>query len=568
MLVLETYADNVYVESPPSELPRQLDANFRRAKIPASKSDCQRQIFLRPRDTVVFDNEACAILVSVGISPDSSDNRPVAAADDIQVKSSAQQSTDAGGGAHPDAVMKDDETEDEDDLDAPMANTPDGVDPNTPATSRSTDGPAVKETPSKRPGSHESNHMFSTAPDNLDPNQDANDANNTPSDRTRIAKRKATAQQPDGDDSQHVFQHKAKKQATYGKKSNQATPVKASPKQSGKKETSPRPSPKRADPSDDKPYRLAEIKRTMAEESEHLDKTVFEPARKRDRECRHEEAQAAKADLEKTSSAGRLKGVKRKSDVNESEQGGGKASRATRREKELCANHHHSLTPPSSGPPLPNNTPNKILLSKSKFADDSKAKGWLKKHGVTVTEDVPGKRTNFICVIGVGVLTATAKVVRSLALGKRIVTDQWLEESMSQDQLLGPNEYIHDDLVDTADVNRSKLFAGKTVYFTPALKNHYGSEFAEVERLLGEAGASKVESGPVKKASGMPASSTIFLGLEGLDQDAEKLVKEDKKEVFIRGFVPQSIIRGKLLDDYEAYRWKFTTAAAKKGKKK
>lgn len=155
MLVLETYADNVYVESPPSELPRQLDANFRRAKIPASKSDCQRQIFLRPRDTVVFDNEACAILVSVGISPDSSDNRPVAAADDIQVKSSAQQSTDAGGGAHPDAVMKDDETEDEDDLDAPMANTPDGVDPNTPATSRSTDGPAVKETPSKRPGSHE-----------------------------------------------------------------------------------------------------------------------------------------------------------------------------------------------------------------------------------------------------------------------------------------------------------------------------------------------------------------------------------------------------------------------------
>jgi hypothetical protein len=165
MLMLEPYVNNVYVESPPSDdLPR-----FDRVKIPSCKatSKLRRNIYLRPGDTVHFQDHQCALLISAGKVDYSSitsfaESDKVTTAPEIQVKSSAHQLT-TGPGA---SIMEDEETEDEDDLDDSI-NTPLGAEDSTPATSRPTDNlAAVKETPT-RPVSRESNHVFSTAPDKL-----------------------------------------------------------------------------------------------------------------------------------------------------------------------------------------------------------------------------------------------------------------------------------------------------------------------------------------------------------------------------------------------------------------
>jgi hypothetical protein len=125
MLMLEPYVNNVYVESPPSDdLPR-----FDRVKIPSCKatSKLRRNIYLRPGDTVHFQDHQCALLISAGKVDYSSitsfaESDKVTTAPEIQVKSSAHQLT-TGPGA---SIMEDEETEDEDDLDDSI-NTPLGA---------------------------------------------------------------------------------------------------------------------------------------------------------------------------------------------------------------------------------------------------------------------------------------------------------------------------------------------------------------------------------------------------------------------------------------------------------
>jgi hypothetical protein len=179
-----------------------------------------------------------------------------------------------------------------------------------------------------------------------------------------------------------------------------------------------------------------------------------------------------------------------------------------------------SAAPPSPGTPMTGKPPTKVLLSNSKYAKDAKAKSWLTKHGAAITDDVPGKRANFICVVGTGELATTAKVLRSLALGKKVVTDQWIEHSMKDDRFLDLDPYIHEDLPENADINRGELFKGKTLFITDAQMKAYGGGADDIKALATAAGAWKVESGSVKKGSSMSAANTIFLGGDGNDQDA------------------------------------------------
>jgi hypothetical protein len=612
--MLETYA-KVYVESPPSnDLPSGFDPT---AVIPSSKTSpkTKRHIYLRHGDTLRFEDCSCALRVSVGVANPSAntsfaDGDKAAASADIQVKSSARQSANPGLGA---VVLEDEETEDEDDLDGPIS-TPLGAEDSTPATSRPTDNPAVKDTPS-RPDSHESNRIFSTAQDRFRSPENNNGADgSTPAARAGAARGKKVKVNPSEDaDSQFVFPNQ-KGQTTYGgtpkparqaKNVVQESPSKSDlPSEPNETTIAPRPrrpsnhvkldgntatsmsSPNRkrsfsgreeeedvAQPASTAPVtKKARGRGRPPKEPEAMKPVPTKSGKKRGRPSKGSKAEDDHDEaVEPPSSTGKLKRPSRKSEVNtESEEEDEKDEVAAPRSKKNASpdlDPRATSTPQSSTPHSSGKAPTKVLLSNSKYAEDSKAKNWLKKHGAPVDEKIPGKRSNFVCVVAVGELLATPKVLRSVALGKRVVTDQWVKLSMGQNQLLDLDEYVHDDLAPTMDVDRSNLLHGKALFITSALEKRYGDGFAHIKELATTLGAHRVEVGPAKKTNGMSDTATIFLGLDGDDPDAKTLAEEDGRTVYQKNLLTQSILQGELLLDHDEFKWSSKPVKGKKGKK-
>lgn len=643
--MIEPYANNVSIESPPS--PHVPEGVFSRTAIPSCLADppMQRQIFLRPEDTVIFEDEQCFIKVSVVKSEPTSatgisqGNRS-AAATDIQVKSSAQQSLTIRDGAEPEPLVDDEDTEDGDVLDQ-TAFAPDPNRDATPATSRPTEGLAVKDTPS-RPAGRDSGPMYSTAPNNrLSEGPNIKNSNgvdaSTPSARAGAEKAKrAQVKISDDGDSQFVFPN-AKGQKTYGgtprqKRVGSKREILESPtKEDGSSEDmnddsvvdgaasqSPRPSTiHRAGESQSSPNRKRSIDESV-KDAGNISSTAPPTKRKRGRPSNASkklEAVQKKNQLVSTqtptltkSGKQRVRRTKTYTDddtvaLAEPPSSSGKlkmphGKRDSRAEKRLEADDDDddddddeegdtgivvlsrtsnvspdldprpNSTPQSSGAPMGGKTPARVLLSGLKPPDVNKATNWLKKQRISVEDVVPGKRSNFVCVVSSGELPTTAKVVRSLARGKKVVTDQWIKDSISQGELVDLDPYVHDDLADTVDVNRSKLFEGKSLFITHALMVKYGHGFADIKELATDVGALRVETGATKKATGMSAFSTIILGADGDDPGALKLTQEDGRIVYQKDLLTQSIIRGALLCDDDEFHWKpSTTGTGKKGKK-
>jgi hypothetical protein len=605
--MLETYA-KVVVESPPSD---DLPPGFDCTHIPSSSTvpKHQRSIYLRHGDTVHFEDCSCAVRVSVALASHSvntsfADDDKLVALTDIQVKSSARQPVTTGRGAAP--LGDDDENEDEDDLDGTI-NTPLGAGNSTPATSRPTDALAIKDTPS-RPASRESNPVFSTAQeigkhDSVD--------SSTPAARAGASRgKKVKATPSENADSQFVFPT-AKGQTTYGgtprskrqakddileshSKSdlpseplNEAT-ITSRPRHSPDDEDRPitvsSPNRKRrisgSDEEDDgalpastaPPTKKARGRGRPPKTPEALKPVPTKSGKKRGRPSKGSKAEDDQDEVvEPPSSTGKLKRPGRKSEAkrqseerDEDEEPAG-PQRRTIASPDLDPGA--SSTPQSSTPHLSGKAPTKVLLSKSKYAEDSKAKNWLKKRGATIDEKIPGKRSNFVCVVPVGELVATPKVLRSVALGKRVVTDQWLKDSMEQNQLLDLDGYVHDDLGPTMDVDRNKLLEGKALFVTSALEKVYGDGFTHIKELAAALGAHRVEVGPAKKASGMPDAATIFLGLDSDDPDAHTLAQEDGRAMYQKNLLTQSILRGELLLDNDEFKCNSKPGKGKKGKK-
>jgi hypothetical protein len=612
-LMLEPYANNVFVEMPPSnDLPR-----FDRINVPSCKAvpKLRRHIYLRPGDTVHFEDHQCAILISAGKVDHSNitsfaESDKITTSPEIQVKSSAHQPT-TGPGA---ATMEDKDTEDEDDLDG-LINTPLNVEDTTPATSRLTDTlAAVKETPT-RPARRESNHVFSTAPDKIASPNFNGDSNrldgSIPAARAGAGRRKkATANQSEDVDSQFVFQT-SKGLTTYGNtpkaKAQARREVQESPSKSEatiEVAPAPRRSSNRMKVDENTAVTMSSPKRKRSladtdEEEDMAPPASTLPATKRARGRPAKESKVVKTPQTKSgkprgrpsnvsnakeedeateppSSSGKLKRVGRKSaakpETDEEDDKEEVSTNAPRRKANLSPDLdlRASSTPLSSATPQSGKAPTKTLLSNSSFAEDKNAAIWLQKHGAPIEDKkIPGKRSNFVCVVGTGELPTTAKVVRSVALGKKVVTDEWLKHSMAQDKLLDLDGYIHDDLVGTMTINRTKLFEGKALFITSALEKTYGQKFADVKELATAVGSHRVDSGTAKKATGLGLSdsATIFLAVDGDDPDAQKLVQEGGRTVYQKDLLTQSILRGELLTDSDEFKWNPKAIKGKKGKK-
>lgn len=214
-----------------------------------------------------------------------------------------------------------------------------------------------------------------------------------------------------------------------------------------------------------------------------------------------------------------------------------------------------SKSPPSSASSsiLNGKAPN-VLLSNDSTLRKGATATFLKKQGATIIDDVKTRRAKFVCVLKGGRLT-TAKVLRSLALGKLVVTEDWITESKKADHLLEPNDFIHEDLKPTVDVDRSTIFNGINLFFTKTLAKAYGSGWKDIQELAKEAGASHVQEGDSGTLGKLTDGrvEVICFGKEYGDADVPRMKKQQKVKVYHKNLLTQSIIKGKLDLDGEEY---------------
>ena len=204
----------------------------------------------------------------------------------------------------------------------------------------------------------------------------------------------------------------------------------------------------------------------------------------------------------------------------------------------------------------------KVLLSKDSPLRKSTGK-WLKAQGAQVIDDVQSRRSNFVCVPNSGKLK-TAKVLRSLALGKLVVTEDWVTDSKKAGELLDPQGYVPEDLKQTINVDRRNIFTGMNLFFTNALVDKvYTDGWEEVQALAKDAGASHVDKGSWTtgvKSSGR--NGVVYFGKDTDDADAIRLMKDHGCTVYRKELLTDSILTGEL--DLDEDEFKLVVGSTKK----
>ncbi|EKG20361.1 BRCT domain-containing protein [Macrophomina phaseolina MS6] len=177
----------------------------------------------------------------------------------------------------------------------------------------------------------------------------------------------------------------------------------------------------------------------------------------------------------------------------------------------------------------------RVACSNTDMAERSGFPSFLRKAEVHIAEKVTEKGCDIVCIgISHGTYVKSAKLLLGLALGKQIVSEQWLLESRKAGKLLATSDFppmrapeewrwghTKEDVNEVLSLDRSKLFKGKVLFITPALKKEYGSGYSELERIAKAAGG-KVMS----KSAGeyKNRGDTVILALEKNDPDSITLM--------------------------------------------
>lgn len=225
----------------------------------------------------------------------------------------------------------------------------------------------------------------------------------------------------------------------------------------------------------------------------------------------------------------------------------------------------------------PNDTPGstamsgrapKLLFSHSKVNNNKGVMAWLRQQGATEIEEIPTKRSHFICVVQSGTLATTAKILRTLAMGKAVVTDDWVTDSKAEGQLLEPDDYMHEDLEASIKADRGRLFKGHILFFTKKLVQSYGqSGWQSIQALCHEAGANLVDHGVA--GSGRTTAllgKTIFFGNDADDTDVKTLALEHDFTVYHKDLLTQSVLRGELDLESDEFVIQPSTSVVKRGR--
>lgn len=205
-----------------------------------------------------------------------------------------------------------------------------------------------------------------------------------------------------------------------------------------------------------------------------------------------------------------------------------------------------------------------ILYSSTDITDRSALMKFMKTHS-TQTANIA--EADYLCV-GSGPLKTTLKLLSCLIARKTIVTDKWVVASSKAGTLLGPEPFVPSELADTLLVDRTSLFAGKTIVFTPAARAGYGKTgLKDIETIIEEAGGTSMafkdyckpefqnpddSAAPAAAATDSQSSSWLVIG-EGDDASARKVLSR-AVPVYRRDIVSASVLHGRLMVDDDAMR--------------
>ena len=215
----------------------------------------------------------------------------------------------------------------------------------------------------------------------------------------------------------------------------------------------------------------------------------------------------------------------------------------------------------------------RIVFASSSTAGDSKPfMKFLSSKGVKKVKSV-----HDCTVLCVGKeLKKTSKVILAVLLGKDIVTDSWVTESVKGNDLLSIVPYLARDPKTEADWGISleqAIFRGKkglkilqdyTIHFTPSAKKELGKNgFDEVKEIVGCAGAKSVSSTLPKKVPEDVPSTIVVAKPDGKEvADLQKL----GWRVYVKDIISLSVLRGKL--DLESDEFLINDKEQDKGSKK
>lgn len=213
-----------------------------------------------------------------------------------------------------------------------------------------------------------------------------------------------------------------------------------------------------------------------------------------------------------------------------------------------------------------------VVFSNSTIPQRAGLMKFFRNQGGSVVDAVSDS-CNFLCV-GAGELKKTGKLLLSVALGKRVVTDKWIIESAKVKYLLDPTPFLPQDsthekewgfsLSEAVGKGRRQLLAGTALYFTPALRKEYGQGFAEIESVARASGCQKIISKPARDIEN---TECVILALEHGDNDAVTLL-EKGRSCYSKDLLSIGVLRGRLDLDGEEFRIVASTSQAKKAAKK
>ncbi|KAF2172385.1 hypothetical protein M409DRAFT_50093 [Zasmidium cellare ATCC 36951] len=222
--------------------------------------------------------------------------------------------------------------------------------------------------------------------------------------------------------------------------------------------------------------------------------------------------------------------------------------RSSGRESRATSGNDSPISTPSSLV----DTPSKVLITMCN--PNGKIRGWFKRK-MTVVEEIPGKRTNFVCVTRHKDLPTTAKILKTLVAGKPVLSVQWIIDSHREGTILDPSSYKHSEVEgsDEANDDRRSLFKGKTLFFTNAAVNSYNQGWDAIKEVAQEAGATAIQDGTATKGNELtPKHNVLLFGDGPEDGPARTLIKEHGRTVYDKAMFAQAIIRAELdLDDDE-----------------
>ncbi|KAI4154983.1 MAG: hypothetical protein LQ340_001292 [Diploschistes diacapsis] len=191
------------------------------------------------------------------------------------------------------------------------------------------------------------------------------------------------------------------------------------------------------------------------------------------------------------------------------------------------------------------------LGSKSKKMKD------LRELGISRPEDV--SKCNIFCT-GPS-FKKTPNFLHALVLGKPIVTDAWLEDSLKAKLLKDHSAYLARDVVQEKEWackvreasekfrNGLKLFEGKGIAITPALKSELGDNYGGIVAVARAAGAEDVVSRSPRTREDV--EDVVWLARE---KDPLLMDFPEGQRVFGKDLISMSILRAKLDLESEEFR--------------